>query len=72
MNGNADIADLLLNTRGTECDVNFSDNESGTSPLYRAILSNCARVVELLIHAKADVNLRRLGLDRRVESPLMK
>ncbi|XP_045192403.2 putative ankyrin repeat protein RF_0381 isoform X2 [Mercenaria mercenaria] len=70
--GNPEIADLLLNTRGTECDVNFIDKESGTSPLYRAILSNSEETAHLLIQAKADVNMRRMGFDLKAETPLIK
>ncbi|XP_060591551.1 receptor-interacting serine/threonine-protein kinase 4-like isoform X1 [Ruditapes philippinarum] len=71
--GNAEIADLLLNTRGTECDVNFIDKESGTSPLYRAILSNSEETAHLLISAKADVNMRRMGVNLNgAETPLIK
>lgn len=70
--GNPQIADLLLNTRGTECDVNFIDKESGTSPLYRAILSNSEETAHLLIQAKADVNMRRMGFHMKAETPLIK
>ena len=72
LNGNHEIADLLLNTRGTECDVNFTDKETGTTPLYRAILSNSAKTVQLLIHAKADVNMRKIGFNMEAETPLIK
>jgi hypothetical protein len=62
-----------LNTRGTECDVNFIDKESGTSPLYRAILSNSEETAHLLISAKADVNMRRMGVNLNgAETPLIK
>ena len=47
----------------------------GTSPLYRAILSNSAKTVQLLIAAKADVNMRRMGFDSKdmkAETPLIK
>lgn len=75
LKGNHEIADLLLNSKGTECDVNFIDKETGTSPLYRAILSNSAKTVQLLIAAKADVNMRRMGFDSKdmkAETPLIK
>ena len=29
LKGNPEIADLLLNSKGTECDVNFIDKETG-------------------------------------------
>ena len=29
LKGNHEIADLLLNSKGTECDVNFIDKETG-------------------------------------------
>ncbi|KAL4235057.1 hypothetical protein ACF0H5_006695 [Mactra antiquata] len=70
--GSYEIADLLLNTRGAECDVNFIDKESGTSPLYRAILSNSAETAHMLIQAKADVNMRRMGAGLKAETPLIK
>ncbi|XP_013417730.1 ankyrin repeat domain-containing protein 1-like [Lingula anatina] len=46
--------------------------ENSTTPLYRAILSNSAKVCQLLIHAGANVNLRILGFNVGGESPLMK
>jgi len=70
--GNVEVANLLLNTRGAECDVNFLDKDTGTSPLYRAILSNNEEVAHLLIQAKADVNMRRMGKNRSIETPLIK
>ncbi|KAK3603435.1 hypothetical protein CHS0354_009418 [Potamilus streckersoni] len=70
--GNAEIVNYLLNARGTECEVNFIDRETGCSPLYRAILSNSSECVALLIKAKADVNMRRLGIDMDAETPLIK
>lgn len=72
--GNPEIANLLLNSKGTECDVNFTDKETGTTPLFRAILSNSEEVVQLLIHAKADVNMRILGSKTHTngETPLIK
>lgn len=72
LKGNAEIADMLLNVRGTECDVNFTDPDSGTTPLYRAILSKSVAVVKLLIDAKADVNMRKMGLGIKAEPPLIK
>ena len=45
---------------------------SGCAPLYRAILSNAATIVQLLIHAGADINLRIIGLDVGAETPLIK
>ena len=45
---------------------------SGCTSLYRAILSNCAEVARELIHAGADVNMRRLGFDVGAETPLIK
>ena len=49
-------------------------SNTGCTPLYRAILSNSTEVTQLLIHARADVNLRRLGIGAAAmaESPLIK
>ena len=47
----------------------------GMSPLYRAILSKAAKVCQVLIHAGADVNMRRLGVhgeSAKAETPLIK
>ena len=47
----------------------------GCTPLYRAILTNSTAVCGHLIHAGADVNLRRLGMSgdtASAESPLIK
>ena len=40
--------------------------------MYRAIVSNNADVVRLILHAGGDVNLRRLGLSQGAETPLIK
>ncbi|XP_062569296.1 putative ankyrin repeat protein RF_0381 [Saccostrea cucullata] len=69
---NEEITDLLLNCSKQKCEVNFVDKESGCAPLYRAILSNAAKIVQLLIHAGADINLRILGLGVGAETPLIK
>ena len=45
------------------------------SPLYRAIMSKSASVCRILIHAGADVNIRRLGVhgeSAEAETPLIK
>ena len=46
----------------------------GCTPLYRAILNNDTDMVREVLHAGADVNLRRLGMadDSLGETPLMK
>ncbi|XP_056022784.1 ankyrin-2-like isoform X2 [Ostrea edulis] len=69
---NEEMTDLLLNCSKQKCEVNFIDKESGCAPLYRAILSDAAKIVQLLIHAGADINLRILGLDVGAETPLIK
>lgn len=69
---NEEITDLLLNSSKQKCEVNFVDKETGCAPLYRAILSNAANIVQLLIHAGADINLRIMGLDVGAETPLIK
>ncbi|XP_061180289.1 putative ankyrin repeat protein RF_0381 isoform X2 [Saccostrea echinata] len=69
---NEEITDLLLNCSKQKCEVNFVDKESGCAPLYRAILSNAVKIVQLLIHAGADINLRILGLGVGAETPLIK
>ncbi|KAK3757349.1 hypothetical protein RRG08_008737 [Elysia crispata] len=65
-----DLAKQLLTDKTLE--VNYMDKESGCTSLYRAILSNCAEVARELIHAGADVNMRRLGFDVGAETPLIK
>lgn len=40
--------------------------------MLRAIISNKADVVRLLLHAGGDVNLRRLGFVQGAETPLIK
>lgn len=65
-----DLVKQLLTDKTLE--VNHVDKESGCTALYRAILSNCADVARELVHAGADVNLRRLGFDVGAETPLVK
>ncbi|XP_059170595.1 putative ankyrin repeat protein RF_0381 [Physella acuta] len=68
--GNVELTKILLSERN--CDVNYIDKETGCTPLYRAVLSNSVGVVRELIQAGADVNTRRLQLDKTAETPLMK
>ncbi|KAK7114601.1 putative ankyrin repeat protein RF_0381 [Littorina saxatilis] len=68
--GNKELADQLLTD--TTCEVNYIDRETGCSPLYRAILTNKADVVRAILHAGGDVNLRKLGLSKGAETPLIK
>ncbi|XP_076448878.1 uncharacterized protein LOC143285460 [Babylonia areolata] len=68
--GNKELTEQLLKDR--KCEVNYIDRETGCSPMYRAIVSNKADVVRLILHAGGDVNLRRLGLSQGAETPLIK
>jgi len=67
---NIELAKQLLSTK--KCDVNYIDKETGMTPLYRAIISKCSSVARELVHAGADVNIRRLGFDVGAETPLIK
>ncbi|XP_035829420.1 putative ankyrin repeat protein RF_0381 [Aplysia californica] len=67
---NLELAQLLVSEK--KCEVNYVDKETGCTPLYRAIISNCAPVARELVHAGADVNIRRLGFDIGAETPLIK
>ncbi|KAK7505757.1 hypothetical protein BaRGS_00003028 [Batillaria attramentaria] len=68
--GSKPLAEQLL--KDSKCEVNYIDRETGCSPLYRAIVSNKADVVRLLLHAGGDVNMRRLGFSQGAETPLIK
>ncbi|XP_067652019.1 serine/threonine-protein phosphatase 6 regulatory ankyrin repeat subunit A-like [Haliotis asinina] len=68
--GSEKLADVLLRKPG--CEVNELDKETGSAPLFRAIISNADAVVQLLIHHGADVNMRRLGFGVGAETPLIK
>ncbi|XP_041355028.1 ankyrin repeat and SOCS box protein 2-like [Gigantopelta aegis] len=68
--GNKELAGVLL--RGGQCEVNVIDKASGCSPLFRAVMSNSAEVVQQIINAGGDVNQRRLGVNVGFETPLIK
>ncbi|CAL1528964.1 unnamed protein product [Lymnaea stagnalis] len=69
-NGNVELAKVILGDK--KCEINYIDKETGCSPLYRAITSNSVEVATELVHAGADVNIRRLGYDVGAETPLIK
>ena len=74
--GNSELADMLVYDGKDKCDVNQVDEQSGCTPLYRAILTNDTATCRVLVRAGADVNLRRLwkssGKAEVAESPLIK
>ncbi|GFN77014.1 ankyrin repeat domain-containing protein 1-like [Plakobranchus ocellatus] len=70
MKKDLELAKQLLTDK--TCEVNVVDKETGCTPLYRAIISNCASVARELVHAGADVNIHRLGFDVGAETPLIK
>ncbi|XP_074646427.1 uncharacterized protein LOC141902548 [Tubulanus polymorphus] len=67
---NVEIVEILLKRKKVE--VDFLDPITGMTPLFTSIMRNSAPICQLLIHAKADVNLRQLGFDSEAESPLIK
>ncbi|CAH1780541.1 unnamed protein product [Owenia fusiformis] len=70
--GHKEMAEWLLGAKGQECEVDYLDPASGCTPLFTGILANHADVCRMIIHAGADVNLRRLGFNENSESPLIK
>ncbi|CAG2203405.1 unnamed protein product [Mytilus edulis] len=70
-NKNTEIMELLVEGN-QECQVNFTDREKGTSPLFEAVIGSCPDVARILIHARADVNMRKLGQENGPDTPLTK
>ena len=44
----------------------------GTSPLYEAVIGGAVDIARILIHAKADVNMRKIGEENGPDTPLTK